>query len=530
MRTIFRGFLILGAVGVAASAVVGCHASCSESDSCGTYVPPDGGASGVGGASGAGNHGGSSGDAGTTNGGSSGTAGGAGAMNGGAGEGGEAGGGGTPCDTTKNPTTEACLVGDDYSVFVAPTGKDNAAGTKGAPVATLSKAIELAAGGKFVVVCDATYDEHVAVTAGAQIYGGFKCTNWSSETGAPLFKPTTAGPALKIDTVADDVTINGVSFEVGDATGSGETALTAIVNASPNVTFESVSLKAGKGKAGSAGTLTAFTYPDASTLSGIAETVAGSGGASKTCMCQPSLSSTGGVGGAPVAGGQNGSDGLPTLIGGQAGDHTKSCSVGGGGGDGSDAPAASIGAGAASTGVATPSGWQPAIGMDGGTGTPGQGGGGGASRNNQGHGGGGGCGGCGGNGGTGGKGGGGSIALLLLSSPVVLSNTTLTTADAGNGGAGAGGQPGQTDIGAGGGVVSSINSCPGGNGGKGGPGGASGGGAGGISVGIVWKGATAPTVKGSTTTTGKAGANGLGGVPGTNDGIAGVKQDILQVP
>jgi hypothetical protein len=40
----------------------------------------------------------------------------------------------------------------------------------------------------------------------------------------------------------------------------------------------------------------------------------------------------------------------------------------------------------------------------------------------------------------------------------------------------------------------------------------------------------APTLTATTTSTGKAGAKGSGGVPGTNDGIAGVKQDVLYLP
>jgi len=452
-------------------------------------------------------------------------------MNGGAGVGigGEAGGG-VPCDTNKNPITEECLVADDYSVFVAPSGKDDAAGTKDAPVATLSKAIEIA-GGKFVVVCDATYDEHVTITSGAQIYGGFDCADWSAETGAPLFKPTSAGPALKIDSVTAPVAISGLSFEVSDATGNGETALTALVNASSSVTFEGVSLKAGKGKAGAAGTLTAFPYPEASALNGNGETAAGNGGASKTCSCQPSFSSSGGLGGAPVASGQNGSKGLPDLGGGLGGDPAVGdCGAGSSGKKGASAMAASASAGATTVGSTTEHGWVPSGGVDGATGSPGQGGGGGASLNDLGHGGGGGCGGCGGNGATGGRGGGGSIALLLISSPVVISNSTLTTADGGDGGAGAAGQLGQQAVGSGGNSIASANSCGGGTGGKGGDGGSSGGGAGGISVGIVWKGVAAPTATGVTTTTGKAGAKGVGGVPGVNDGIAGVKQDVLQMP
>jgi len=472
---------------------------------------------GKGGASGS-SSGGTSGDAGST------------------GNGGEAGGGG--CDTTQSPTEEACLVSDEFAVFVSPDGDDANDGMQGTPLATLTKAVEVAAGEKLVLVCDATYDEHVSITVGARIYGGFKCTDWSAEAANPLFKPTTAGVALKITGVVDNVLVEHVNFEVGDAAVAGETALVAIVNASPKVTLRAVSLKAGKGSAGANGSLAIFTYPDKATFKGNPESMVtpGTGGDSKTCTCQAGLQSVGGVGGTPVAGGQNGSKGQPEHGGGAGGDPAAGdCGIGVGGKTGSGSKGANAGAGgpangAPSLGTATASTWQPTAGTDGATGQPGQGGGGGASFNASGHGGGGGCGGCGGNGGTAGKGGGGSIALLALNSPVALESSTLTTADAGNGGTGAAGQPGQKEAGGGGSVADSLNSCGGGGGGFGGDGGAGGGGAGGISVGIVWKGGMAPTVSADTTTTnGKAGTKGNGGAPGTNDGIAGVSQKILSL-
>jgi hypothetical protein len=117
-----------------------------------------------------------------------------------------------------------------------------------------------------------------------------------------------------------------------------------------------------------------------------------------------------------------------------------------------------------------------------------------------------------------------------VSAAVALEVSTLETADAGDGGSGAAGQPGQQNVGSGGNPLMTLNSCGGGNGGKGGAGGAGGGGAGGISVGIVWKGAMAPTVSADTTVTiGKFGAKGIGGVPGTNDGVVGVAQKVLAV-
>ncbi|HKO46288.1 MAG TPA: hypothetical protein VJV79_01110, partial [Polyangiaceae bacterium] len=64
----------------------------------------------------------------------------------------------------------------------------------------------------------------------------------------------------------------------------------------------------------------------------------------------------------------------------------------------------------------------------------------------------------------------------------------------------------------------------------GGAGGAGGGAAGGISVGIAYQGMTPVPDAATTTVTGAAGAKGVGGVPNANDGITGVKQDILQVP
>jgi hypothetical protein len=446
------------------------------------------------------------------------------------GDSGAAGAGGTgtpPCDTTLDPRAEACIVSDEYAVFVAPTGNDENPGTQGAPFATLSKAAE-AAGDLPVLVCNATYDEHVVIANGVRIFGGFKCTDWSPETAKPLFKPSTAGQALKVDTVADVVLIDGVAFEVGDATAAGASALTAIVNASPEVTLRGVSLKAGKGKAGANGTLTSFTFRDQTALNGNPEGATMSGG-QKVCACQSPLVSVGGVGGTPSSSGQSGAKGLPDHGGGAPGT-PNSCGSGGTGQDGGDAPATAPGSGEATLGTPSVVGWLPTAGTDGANGSPGQGGGGGASRNDLGHGGGGGCGGCGGNGGTAGKGGGGSIALLALDSPLVLEASSIATADAGDGGGGAAGQAGQDIAGMGGTVASTFNSCAGGNGGKGGAGGAGGGGAGGVSVGVLWKGAAQPTVSADTTiTNGKVGAKGVGGEPNTNDGIVGVAQKILQV-
>ncbi len=536
-----RGFKFAYLGFTALVTTIGATSSCTgPSDDCETHRSCSGGtsASGSGGDAGEGNSGtsgasgkGGAGTSGSTSGGKSGMSGSSGS--GGAGESG-AGAAGGSCDTTKSPGVESCLVSDGYAVFVSPSGDDDKNdGSQAAPLASLTKAVEVAAGAKLILVCDATYDEHVLVGAGARIYGGFKCTDWTTEDAKPVFKPTTPGPALKIDSVNDEVVVNGLSFEVGNASAAGETALTAIVNQSPKVTLRGSSLKAGKGMAGANGTLAMFDPPAPSTLDGNPESPVTMGGGEKDCPCQSGLMSIGGAGGPPSSTGQAGAKGGPSHgpSGGEAGDPTAGdCGSGSSGKKGANAPAAGPTNGATTLGLASVSGWQPAAGMDGATGAPGQGGGGGASLSLAGHGGGGGCGGCGGNGGTAGKGGGGSIALLALGAPVIIEACVLAAADAGNGGSGVAGQKGQKTAGSGGNAIKTINSCGGGAGGQGGDGGDGGGGAGGISVGIVWKGAMAPTVSvDTTTTTGKAGMKGAGGVPVTNDGIAGVAQKILSL-
>jgi hypothetical protein len=434
------------------------------------------------------------------------------------------------CDAEKSPLEESCLVQEEHAVFVAPDGDDDAAGTKKAPVATLTRAIELAAGEKAVLVCNAVYDEHVVVTASARVYGGFSCEDWSEAKGAPHIEPSDEGFALEIRDVGGAVWLERMTFEVPDASDEGDSAVAAFVRSSPKVTLRGVSLVAGKGAAGKDGELTPFEYPLQVALDGNRENPATMGGEEKSCTCQEELISTGGLGGLPAESGSQGTAGLPSREGpgGEPGTAGAACNKGGGGGDGADGRAAPSAPGATELGSVLKTGWKPLAGGDAGAGQPGQGGGGGASRTISGHGGGGGCGGCGGNGGRGGQGGGGSIALLLVGSPVTLESCSLRAADAGHGGKGAAGQIGQQEVGAGGSSVSTLHSCDGGNGGRGGNGGAGGGGAGGVSAGILWKGGGAPTLTETSIKHGVGGLAGEGGAEG-NPGVEGAADAILEL-
>src|SRR6187402_528583 len=132
MRSISLAFTVL-----TSGALIGVSlGSCSDSDDdcSGGECSSNGGESGApsagrgggdkggsGGASGAGTSGG------TTNGGT-GNVGGGGASGDG-GEGGAGTGGPQPCDATGSPSSEACLVDEEFAVFVAPQGDNAGDGT-----------------------------------------------------------------------------------------------------------------------------------------------------------------------------------------------------------------------------------------------------------------------------------------------------------------------------------------------------------------------------------------------------------------
>ena len=401
----------------------------------------------------------------------------------------------------------------------------------------MAKAIELAGAEKIVIACNGTYDEQLAISAGTKLYGGFSCpgsaTPWSYEAGTKAkVAPSTKGIALSITAGAAAVAIEDFEFDAKDGVGPSESSIAAFVNASTEVALTRVKLVAGKGADGANGTLTKVTkFPTQLELNGHAA-AGNTGGDLNAQTCVASGSTTGASGGNGGTGAlTSGGTGAPDLGMGKGG-VAGSCSPNGTGQDGANAPPTPPALGAAKLGTITLAGWIGVAGSDGTPGGPGQGGGGGAGSATSGGGGGGGAGGCGGAGGTGGKAGGSSIALLLLNSSPVLTASELVAANAGRGGAGVAGQDAQPEFGnagpfAGGG-------CGGGKGGLGASGGAGGGAAGGISVGIAYQVMQDMTLEmpdsATTIITGLAGAAGIGGVPGTNDGIAGVKQDVLQMP
>ncbi len=526
------GFRFFSTIALSSTiATFGCASdpTCDELSNCtssGTSGTSGGGTSG---------RGGHSGTSGASSSGASGeTSGGGGSAEGGTADGGAAGAEDKPCDLSKPPGEEACLVSNEYAVFVAPSGKDSAPGTQAAPLKTIAKALELAhAASKKVIACNGTYDEQLKLSTSTNLFGGFTCPSdpnpWAYDSGKKaIVAPSARGLALSVATGAAAVVIADFEFDAKDGVDPGESSVAAFINASTNVSLIRLKLAAGKGVDGANGLLSPVAFPLAFALSG--HSAAGNtGGLADLVMCPAGGSTIGGKGGdGGVATVGPGSNGTPDLGVGKGGSQGDSCNAGGAGGDGANAAAQPAASGAAQLGAITPVGWSPTPGTDGLPGTPGQGGGGGAGSSTGGGGGGGGAGGCGGAPGTGGKAGGASIALLVLSSTLGLNELDLVTKDAGKGGNGAAGQDGQSQSGSGG--LQVPDGCQGGKGGKGGAGGAGGGGAGGVSAGIVSRGAApVPDLK-THISTGLAGTKGVGGLAGSNDGIDGKAQAILEVP
>ncbi|MCL4756659.1 MAG: hypothetical protein KJ015_41295, partial [Myxococcales bacterium] len=427
---------VLGAIAAGAAGTVACGGEDFDSCEANATCPPGTGGT-DGGTGGSGGSGGTSGTGGTGN---TGGTGGAGGTGGTGGTGGDGGG----CDTSKTPSEEACLVADEFGVFVSPTGDDSANdGTKSKPFKTIGKALTTAGtAGKNVYACDdgtgITESATMAVSAAHDkhgIYGGFDCTSWGWSATAKA-KVSGAPVALTISNIATSFKVENLDITAANAANSGESSFGAIVASSKGVVFASVNVTAGEGKAGGAGS---NGTPGADG----ADATAAQNGTAATCTSAPPsqdggkwpgaspCGAYGGDGGKALkaAAGQKGSAGIPqTNVTPASVDNGGAAGTGTGNGNpgqpGSNGNAGTLGAVAAANGSFTSTGFTPASGNDGGDGFPGQGGGGGGASSSSSascigaSGGAGGMGGCGGGKGTGGKGGGASVALLSWQSEV----------------------------------------------------------------------------------------------------------------
>jgi hypothetical protein len=411
------------------------------------------------------------------------------------------------CDKSADPKDSPACVVDGDGIFVDAAGLDTNAGTKEAPVKSITKAVALAQGGVGrVYVCAGSYSETVTLTAAVSVYGGFACGTYAYSGVLPVVTAAVGKSALSITGVTgvalEDMQFVSVDATGTDASGNGNSSIAAFISSSTGVTIKRSTFKAGAGAAAVAGATTGTVYTTPA-QAGKQGTASAGGAALGPFTCTNSSGKTSsGKGGDPSSGGSGGTmgsadpaispvsptgdDGAPGGLNcGTAAAHGGSYGVGGGGG-----------LAATSAGSLTASAWQPSTGGAGAVGGVGEGGGGGGSTDTSGGGGSGSLGGCGGDAGQGGAGGGGSLGLAVYQSSLTLVASTLQASAGGGGGSGSKGGTGQ-NVSLGGAPGSSA-ACNGAVGGLGGSGGGGAGGSGGISAGIVWTG-TAPTVDGTVT-------------------------------
>jgi hypothetical protein len=442
---------------------------------------------------------------------------------------------------TSDKDTVVVFVWEDrnHAYYVAPGGNDANSGTRAAPFATVQAAItaaDVAGNGGDVYVAGGVYEQSVVLKARVSVYGGFVPGTWrrslSQETA--IRGGTTAVSGAD----AENLTLDGLTIEAGNASAAGISSIALLLNNSVNVRIHGntiIAYGAGAGTSGVAGTngLTGSNGGSGQSAGFCSPPRAGGGGGSNYVA-------GGGGGNGGFAGGFNGSGGGASgaAAGGGGGGGGSTFNDGGNGGNGRTGAQGADGARGAAFGAVSPAGYVPADGISGTNGTNGSAGGGG--------GGGGGtaadCGPGGGGGGGGGQrgtlatpgtGGGASIGILLLGTTTAeIVNNSINTGTGGNGGLGrAGGNGGTGGNGGSGGnhgcefplnFPCTGDGGDGGDGGTGGRGGHGGGGGGGPSIGIV-EAASASSVRTSNGFT-----LGTGGTGGTSPGNAGLAGETAQ--
>lgn len=447
------------------------------------------------------------------------------------------------------------------------TGNDNNAGTRTAPLKTISAALQQLAGMSSsidqVYVSKGEYVESLSLVDGISIYGGFDAAaGWSRSAGNVVqvlgnYRNTNnhviavRGSNLngsKETTIQNIEMIAGNATEAIPGTQNGASSYALHCTNCTKLRVVGVIAQAGSGALGRQGVAQGVAiYPDSNTLPASC--------AGKPGDLQNHGSRPGGVGGTALScaagrgGGNGGASGLKGSgqpgasgqvsgqgggSGGAAGGHRGNGSAGVAGAPGQPGVSGSVGA---AKGVISGGFWSGIAGSAGGTGHAGHGGGGGggggghdrslADNRGGGSGGGGGAGGCAGTGGDGGGAGGASIAIALhTSTGATVVRSSLRTSKAGAGGSGRIGGAGSAGCSGGAGVAgykTAGNGANGGNGGTGGAGGAGGGGAGGASVGLLLSSTTLTPVS----PTYSLSESGAGGESSGMSGPVGLRQEVL---
>ncbi len=452
---------------------------------------------------------------------------------------------------TVTPTPTVVGVQDAPNrLFVTTSGDDTGDGTRGEPLETIARALELARDidDAEIYVALGTYNEQISIIgeSGLTLLGGYDAEDWERD---PLDQsnivPADEG-ALFIGS-SENVHVEGFHLTSGEPFQEGPLQRSRVVvgvEFSSGVTLKGNTIFAGSGMEGMGGT------NGTNGAAGLDGKLGGARG-----ICPPTkLGGSGGTGAAN--GGRGGNGSAIDAAGGSAGQHISASVRGGRGGAGGIFPAGTGGNGRAgddgTSNIIPGASGGPILfytvtgyyelpdGEDGRSSNRTGGAGGGGGGGEAGLflftcGGGGGGGGGGGHpalsDGTGGQAGGASFGIFIRASDVTVIDSVIRTGNGGRGGfggnAGAGGRGGSGGFGGG-------DDGKGGDGGRGGHGAPGGGGGGGPSIGIIADGQSEVDHSGNTFFLGQPGSGGSAGffAPGTlpklPSGARGLRMEFYQ--
>jgi hypothetical protein len=410
--------------------------------------------------------------------------------------------------------------------FVSVNGNDDNDGTREAPFAHISHALEVSEqiADREIYVAEGAYDGSLIIRTPLELHGGYNSVTWQRIAGLRSVVNPINGPSVEID--ADDVTVSGFLFHSGTRPGSplAQHQIGVLIENASNIVLRDIQVEATGGMAGEPGVQGVSGADGQSGQFGMTEgacppfRLGGAGGSGA------SSGGTGGTGGLGIgSAGANGESAGPNAPGGAGGAGGLFGGMGVVGGHGVDGGAIQApGSGGDSSHAIFAAFFAPQLwaGEDGVTtgafGGSGGGGGGGAGASvfslscGAGGGGGGGGGFPAKSDGRGGAGGGASVGIIVLASDVSISDSRIATGTGGAGGAG--GDRGFGGLGGGSGIGPS-NAGWGGVGGNGASSSPGGGGAGGPSVGILADLASTVSTSANIFQIGPGGTGGAAGGP-----------------
>ena len=138
-------------------------------------------------------------------------------------------------------------------IFVSLTGNDASAGTRAAPMRTISAAIMRAATAVYVMGTGVgAYDESVFLRSDISLYGGYSST-WirSASASVTRIRPTTGIPLSGL--TPTNLTVDGFYIEAADALTPGTSSYAIVLPMPAGVIISNNTIKAGRGADGAVG-------------------------------------------------------------------------------------------------------------------------------------------------------------------------------------------------------------------------------------------------------------------------------------